>query len=67
MYSLQRKFPKDKIPYITGGGLNGTYEFAQFHLHWGGEDSTKGSEHQIRSKRHCYLRGFHVSNTKIIS
>jgi hypothetical protein len=50
MYSLQRKFPKGRIPYITGGGLNGTYEFAQFHLHWG-NDSTKGSEHIIASKR----------------
>ena len=34
------------MPTITGGGLTGTYEFLQFHFHWG-SDSSKGSEHLI--------------------
>lgn len=39
------------MPHITGGGLNGTYNFAQIHMHWG-VDSTLGSEHRIKSKRY---------------
>jgi len=31
---------------ITGGGLNGTFEFVNFHLHWG-ENYKSGSEHQM--------------------
>ena len=31
---------------LTGGGLDGTYEFVNFHLHWG-ENYRAGSEHQM--------------------
>ncbi|EFX88009.1 alpha-carbonic anhydrase [Daphnia pulex] len=51
VYSLPVNFPADRVPSITGGGLNDTYKFVQFHLHWG-SDSSKGSEHLIRSRSH---------------
>jgi carbonic anhydrase len=31
---------------LTGGNLNGTFEFVNFHLHWG-ENYKSGSEHQM--------------------
>lgn len=31
---------------LTGGGLNGTFKFVNFHLHWG-ENYKSGSEHQM--------------------
>jgi carbonic anhydrase len=31
---------------LTGGGLNGTFQFVNFHLHWG-ENYKSGSEHQV--------------------
>jgi len=31
---------------LTGSGLSGTYEFVNFHLHWG-ENYKSGSEHQV--------------------
>ena len=31
---------------ITGGGLNGTFQFSSFHLHWG-ENHKSGGEHQM--------------------
>ena len=31
---------------LKGGGLNGTFELANFHLHWG-ENYRSGSEHQV--------------------
>jgi carbonic anhydrase len=31
---------------LTGGGLDGTYIFSSFHLHWG-ENYKSGSEHQV--------------------
>ena len=34
---------------ISGGGLNGTYQFAQLHFHWGNSEN-KGSEHIIEGK-----------------
>lgn len=40
----------DRVPSISGGGLNDIFNFAQFHLHWGA-NSNKGSEHLINSKR----------------
>lgn len=49
VYSLNADTPIDRIPYITGGGLDDRYEFHSFHLHWG-SDSSKGSEHLIRSQ-----------------
>ena len=36
-------------PKISGGGLGGTYEFAQLHFHWG-DSENKGSEHQMDGK-----------------
>jgi carbonic anhydrase len=36
----------DKLPYVTGGGLEGRYNFVQLHFHWG-SDSSQGSEHLI--------------------
>lgn len=33
-------------PIVSGGPLNGIYEFAQLHFHWGGND-TMGSEDRI--------------------
>ena len=31
---------------LTGGGLEGAYEFLDLHLHWG-ENYKSGSEHQV--------------------
>jgi carbonic anhydrase len=31
---------------LIGGGLNGTYSFVNFHMHWG-ENYGAGSEHQM--------------------
>lgn len=31
---------------LTGGNLNGTYKFINFHLHWGPNENV-GSEHQV--------------------
>ena len=40
------------VPLISGGGLPGTYQLAQFHFHWG-DDSTKGSEHTVNGKMYA--------------
>ncbi|KAI9563220.1 alpha-carbonic anhydrase [Daphnia sinensis] len=48
-YNLPINYPKKKTPHISGGGLDGIYQFAQIHMHWG-NDSSKGSEHLIKSK-----------------
>lgn len=40
----------DELPYITGGGLEDHFNFAQLHFHWGG-DAGRGSEHLIQFKR----------------
>ncbi|CAF0867440.1 unnamed protein product [Adineta steineri] len=37
---------------LTGGGLNGTFEFLNFHLHWG-ENYKSGSEHQINGEKYA--------------
>lgn len=55
VYSLPINFPADRVPSINGGGLNDTYKFVQFHLHWG-SDSSKGSEHLIRSRRYDTIK-----------
>lgn len=42
MFSTDAK----RKPSISGGPLNGEYEFAQFHFHWGSDD-LHGSEDEI--------------------
>jgi hypothetical protein len=37
------------LPFITGGGLDGLYQFAQLHFHWG--EGLQGSEHTIDGKQ----------------
>ena len=39
-------FNMDEQPRMTGGGLDGTYEFRQLHFHWGMQEK-QGSEHTI--------------------
>lgn len=34
---------------LSGGPLEGSYQLAQFHAHWGGENS-RGSEHTVDGK-----------------
>ncbi|CAF3375701.1 unnamed protein product [Rotaria sp. Silwood2] len=36
--------------WVTGGGLNGTFHFVNFHLHWGNNDR-HGSEHEFNGYR----------------
>jgi len=36
---------------FTGGGLDGKYNFAQFHFHWGSE-TENGAEHTFNGNRH---------------
>lgn len=36
-------------PILSGGPLNGEYEFAQLHFHWG-DDDNHGSEDEIDGK-----------------
>merc|ERR1712002_46773 len=48
-HTAQVSFTQSPMPSITGGGLTDTYEFLQFHFHWGSDD-TKGSEHLIDGK-----------------
>ncbi|CAF1077168.1 unnamed protein product [Adineta ricciae] len=37
---------------LTGGALNGTFRFVNFHLHWG-ENYKSGSEHQVNGKKYA--------------
>ncbi|XP_046449504.1 putative carbonic anhydrase 3 [Daphnia pulex] len=39
------------LPTISGGGLEGPYEFAQMHFHWGEDEF--GSEHKINNKQYA--------------
>jgi len=41
----------DEFPTVSGGPLNGLYEFNQLHFHWGDND-TFGSEDLIDGKRY---------------
>ncbi|PVD31564.1 hypothetical protein C0Q70_06978 [Pomacea canaliculata] len=36
---------------VTGGGLDGPYQVAQFHFHWG-SNSSRGSEHEVNEKHY---------------
>jgi len=47
-YTITGKYNgNDASPFqLTGGGLQGTFEFVDFHLHWG-ENYRSGSEHPV--------------------
>ncbi|KAJ0015914.1 hypothetical protein NQD34_014204 [Periophthalmus magnuspinnatus] len=47
---------------LSGGGLSGTYDSLQFHLHWGNGSSVPGSEHTVDGKR--YPMEFHIVSIK---
>ena len=53
LLSLPKKHSTDQIPAISGGGLNGTFNFVQLHFHWGSDLKKGGSEHLINSKRYA--------------
>ncbi|KAI0982080.1 hypothetical protein GJ496_004185 [Pomphorhynchus laevis] len=40
------EFMSNKVPWISGGLLESTYEFDHFHIHWSG-DNQVGSEHAL--------------------
>lgn len=54
----------DKKPSISGGPLNGRYEFAQLHFHWGENDDI-GSEDEIDGKQ--YVMELHIVFFKSVS
>ena len=47
-HGLSATLTNDTLKPVTlvGGGLNGTFNFVNFHLHWG-ENYRSGSEHQM--------------------
>ena len=57
MLHLPDDYPVDKLPYVTGGGLEGRYNFVQLHFHWG-SDSSHGSEHLINFR--SYAAELHI-------
>ena len=40
-------------PSISGGGLQGTYNFFQIQFHWGSDSLLGGSEHTLNNKRYA--------------
>ena len=46
---MQLDSPDNFTAQISGGGLEGTYKFAQLHFHWG-DTSQQGSEHTLNGK-----------------
>lgn len=57
-FPAMMKIDGARKPTITGGPLiNGTYEFAQLHFHWGGND-TIGSEKTFDKK--CFPLELHI-------
>lgn len=48
-HTAQVGITSDPMPTIRGGGLPATYQFLQYHFHWGGE-SNQGSEHLLSGK-----------------
>jgi len=51
-HSLKLAISVDTDNYtITDGGIDGIYQLAQLHFHWGSTDSV-GSEHKIDDKQH---------------
>ena len=67
LLSLPKKYPTDQTPAISGGGLNGTYNFVQLHFHWGSSLKKGGSEHLINSKRYAAEMHLVHYNTKYSS
>ncbi|CAF2823623.1 unnamed protein product [Rotaria sp. Silwood2] len=53
-YSILARYTENALPslILTGGGLNGTFEFLNFHLHWG-ENYKSGSEHQVNGEKYA--------------
>ncbi|MPC15313.1 Carbonic anhydrase 2 [Portunus trituberculatus] len=49
-HTAQFMLESPSVPFVSGGGLDGNYNFLQFHLHWGADD-TLGSEHTIDGQR----------------
>lgn len=39
----------NQLPFITGGNLNGRYNFAAVHFHWNKDTTRGGSEHTINN------------------
>lgn len=50
---------------ITGGELPATYKLAQFHFHWGSDD-TKGSEHTVDGKAYPLEIHFVHHDTSVV-
>ena len=48
-------------PKLSGGALPGSYNFAQVHFHWGGDD-TRGSEHLVDNQ--AYPMEMHLVHYK---
>ena len=53
--SVQYLSGHDLFSALTGGPLEGEYQLAQFHAHWGGENS-RGSEHTVDGKVRKHLQ-----------
>ncbi|PVD31565.1 hypothetical protein C0Q70_06979 [Pomacea canaliculata] len=47
---------------VTGGGLDGPYQVAQFHFHWG-SNSSRGSEHEVNERQ--YPMELHIVTFKV--
>ena len=67
LLSLPKKHSTNQIPAISGGGLNGTFNFVQLHFHWGSDLKKGGSEHLINSKRYAAEMHLVHYNTKYSS
>lgn len=50
-HSAQASFTDTTMATVAGGGLPGTYKFAQFHFHWGA-NSKRGSEHTVGGREY---------------
>ena len=47
---------------VSGGGLSGRYNFAQFHFHWG-SGHTVGSEHTVSEESYPMEVGMAKNNS----
>lgn len=50
-HAIQVNVPESLDITVSGGGLDGTYQLAQFHMHWGSTDC-RGSEHTVDGKQY---------------